>query len=358
MDKVVALSKAFVLEGTFHFVELTFEAVRRNGVRFLQPEIIPFRTMPLCEAIASASAAAALVFGVGAAWVAFDYAIALHVATYLWVETGIDAVAVAFLLFMAPEVTRFALPANLLLVLLLTLQPRRALPRALWQHAFFLCFLASARFMALAGYGVLATLLLGVAVQLAAEAFRQRLYGPTLHAPEHVGCGLKALMWVVIGVRLVDAQSWLRWEPAVASGLPPAVRGVRFFCNSQLIRGVRFYTGRVVAPRTVAVSIGEWDEIAFAPNVRGFLLALLASLRLPLSLRATFDEATGALTDTRLVFFFFELPPSWWCALTSSYEQTEDTCMVKGASLLLPSRLTLRRITEAVLSWMLLEQTM
>jgi hypothetical protein len=161
---------------------------------------------------------------------------------------------------------------------------------------------------------------------------------------------------MLIGVRMVDAQAWLRWKPAMESGLPFDVRGVRFFCNSMLIRGIRFYTGRVVASDTVAVSIGEWDEIAFAPNPCGFVLALLASLRVPMSLRATINEEGTALSETRLIFFFFELPSWMWTSLTNSYEQTEDTCMIKGTTLLLPSRLTLRRITEALLSWILLHQ--
>lgn len=354
METLIAFSRAFALEGAFHFVELTLEAVRRNGITFLRPEVIPFRSMPLCEALASSAAAVALVFRVTSAWRVFNYAMVLHVATYLWVETGIDAVAVALLLFMAPEVTQYALSASILMTVLMTLQPRRTIPRALWQHAFFIAFLASARLLALCGFEVAATISLGIAVEISAEAFRQRMYGPILQAPEHVGCGLKTIARMLIGVRLVDAQAWLRWKPAMESELPKDVRGVRFFCNSMLIRGVRFYTGRLVASDTVAVSIGEWDEIAFAPNPCGFLLALLASLRLPMSLRATIDSGRTALTDTRVIFFFFELPSTWWNALTNSYKQTEDTCMVKGATLLLPSRLTLRRITEAMLSWMLL----
>lgn len=356
MDTLIAFSRAFALEGAFHYVELTLEAVRRNGITLLRPEVVPFRSMPLCEALASSAAALALVFHVEAAWQVFDYTMALHIATYLWVETGIDAVAVAFLLFMAPEVTRYALSANVLMVILMTLQPRRTIPRPLWQHAFFIAFLGAARLLVVQGYDVAATISLGVAVEISVEAFRQRMYGPILSAPDHVSCGLKTIMWMLIGVRLVDAQAWLRWKPAMHSGLPSGVRGVRFFCNSMLIRGVRFYTGRVVASDTVAVSIGEWDEIAFAPNLCGFALALLASLRLPMSLRATINKENNALSETRLIFFFFELPSSWWNSLTNTYEQTEDTCMIKGATLLLPSRLTLRRITEALLSWMLLHR--
>ena len=354
MEQLLALSKAFALEGAFHFVELTFEAVRTSGLAFLRPEVTPFRSMPLCEAVAGSAAAIALVFGVSNAWLVLDYAMALHMAAYLWVETGVDAVAVAFLLFMAPEVTKFALAINLLMVMLMMLAPRRTLPVALWQHAIFICCLTSVRLLAQAGCKVAATIALGVAVEVSADAFHRRMYGPTLRAPDHVGFGRETIMWMLFGVRLVDARAWLRWKPRVESGLPAKVQGVRFFCKSSLIRGVRFYTGRVVAKNTVAVSIGEWDEIAFAPNSSGFLLALLASLRLPISLRATIGEGGSSLRDTRMVIFFFELPPLWWSALTNSYEQTDDTCMVEGATILLPSRLTLRRITEALLSWMLI----
>lgn len=356
METLVAFSRAFALEGAFHFVELTLDAVRNNGVTFLRPEVVPFRSMPLFEALAGAVAALALVFRIAAAWTVFDYTMALHLATYLWIETGVDAVAVAILCFMAPEVTQYALSANILMVVLMTLPPRRTIPHTLWQHALFVAFLAFARLLAVQGLEVAATISLGIAVEISIEAFRRRMYGPILRAPGHVGCGLKTIMWMLIGVRLVDAQAWLRRKPVMESGLPKDIRGVRFFCNSMLIRGVRFYTGRVVASDTVAVAIGEWDEIAFAPNPCGFLLALLASLRLPMSLRATIDDERTTLTDTRLIFFFFELPPTWWNALTNSYEQTEDTCMAKGTTVLLPSRLTLRRITEAILSWMLLHQ--
>lgn len=356
MDTLVAFSRAFALEGAFHYLELTLEAVRKNGLTFLRPEVVPFRSMPLCEALASSAAALALVFQIETAWKVFDYTMTIHLAAYLWVETGIDAVAVAFLLFMVPEITQYALSANILMVVLMTLQPRRTIPRPLWKHSFFVTFLALSRLFAVQGYHLAATISLGVAVDVASEAFRQRMYGPILCAPEHASCGFRTCMWTLFGVRLVDAQAWLRWKPAMQSGLPADVRGVRFFCNSTLIRGVRFYTGRVVAPDTVAVSIGEWDEIAFAPNPCGFALALLASLRLPMSLRATVNADGNALTETRLIFFFFELPSSWWSSLTNSYRQTEDTCMIKGATLLLPSRVTLRRITEAILSWMLLNQ--
>lgn len=355
MNEVSALSKAFALEGAFHFVELTLEAVRRNGADLLRPEILPFRSMPLCEAVASSAAGIALVFDVPVAWDVFDVAMAVHVAAYLWVETGIHAVAIAFLLFLVPELTKFALPASLLVVILLMLQPRRVLPPSLWQHALFLSLLSSSRLLAFAGHPVPATICLGVSVEVAAEAFSQRMYGPVLRSPEGASYGVRAGMWLLFGVRLVDARAWLRWRPAMPSGLPEGVRGVRFFCGSRIVRGVRFHTGRVVSRDTVAVSIGEWDEIAFAPNPLGFCLALLSSLRLPMSLRARMSEGRDSLLDTRLVLLFFELPSSWWTSLTEGYEQTGGACMVEGATLLLPSRQTLRRITEALLSWMLLE---
>lgn len=363
MEEIVAVAKAFALEGAFHFVELTFEAVRRNGLGVLRPEVLPFRSMPLCESVAASAAAVALVFDVPQAWGVFDLALTAHIATYLWVETGIDAVAVAVLLFMVPSVSQYALCACLLMVALLMLQPRRSVPIALWLHALFMCFLASARLLSLSvvAQPVLATVCLGAGVEIACEALRRRMYGPYLSAPAYIGFGLEMALWMVTGVQFVDAAEWLKWTPTIHSGLPEELRGARFFCDSKLIRGVRFHTGRVVDDDAVAISIGEWDEIAFAPNAMGFVLALLASLRIPMSLRASVDEAASgarAIGATRLVLFFYELPSSVWLALTEGYAQTSDACMIRGALLLLPTRLTLRRITEALLSWILLRNGM
>ena len=356
MEHFLAVSKAFALEGAFHFVEMVIEGIRRHGLKILRPEILPFKSMPLFEVFAGTAAAVATVFDVQTAWYFFDAALALHFAAYLWVETGIDLVATLLLTFIAPQMSRYAMSACLFMVTMILLQPRCTIPRSLWQHSVFIVLLSASRLLYAIEQRLAAIICVGVAVEVAVAALSRRIYGNMLRAPSRIGFWLESIMWTFVGVRFVDAAAWLQIKPAVSSDLPENTRRALFFCNSQLIRGVRFYTGRVVDDDTVAISIGEWDEIAFAPNAYGFILALLASLRLPMSLRATIDQTKTHISNTRLVFLFFELPESLWTRLTESHEATNDACMQKGGLLLLPSRLTLRRITEVMLSWLFVKQ--
>ena len=58
---VLAVLHAVAFEGGFHFVQLVVEGARRSGVGVLLPEVLPFRTAPLFEAVACGAAAVALV---------------------------------------------------------------------------------------------------------------------------------------------------------------------------------------------------------------------------------------------------------------------------------------------------------
>ena len=353
MDTAIAIVEAYALEGAFHFMELTFEVIRRSGVSVLVPEVFPFRSMPFADSAACSAAAVALVLRMPSAWRVFDVALAIQVASYLWIETGVDLVAVVVLFLLDPTVSQYSICASMLLVTVLMLQPRMTVSSALWKHSLFMCFLCSARLLSFVGYTMLATITLVFAIEVACQALCERVYGRSLCSATHIGFGFRTFVWYAFGVRLVDAAEWLKQVPIVESGLPIDLRGARLFCKSPLVRGVRFYTGRVIDTHTVAITIGEWDEVAFAPNVLGFALAVLASLRIPISLRARINCKQDTIIETKLILLFYELPSSIWYRLTSAYEPTDSVCMAKGTTILLPSRTTLRRITGSVLSWVL-----
>lgn len=354
LEFVRATSRAFVLEAAFHFACLTIEAARRLGVvKAIQPEVYPFRSLPPVEAAACCAAAVGLAID-PSAWWAYDVAMLVHLASYLWVETGIDVVVITVLVLAAtPSLLVYAQLGVLAIAVTgvaALLSQQRLPPFALWMHAAMLLLLTAARVLART-HPLIALIFGGLAAEVACEAFRQRTHGRWLRAPTTVSYGLATLLWMTVGIQVVDARDWLGFTPNAPSGLPEAVRGNRLFCGSRVVRGLRLHSGRRVSEREVAIAVGEWDELCFAPSLGGFVLSLLASIRVPFSIRAAVEPDEGGtlrLTCVRPVVCFFELPPSAWDAMAAP---TGDQCMLEGACVLVPTRLTLRRATEALLSW-------
>lgn len=344
-----------LLEGTCFYGQIVVEAVRWNGLAAITPDVLPFRSSPLTDV--AVYAALTLSSGAFAEPIphAFVFAaVALQVASFLWVEVGTDVVALMLMVFLIPQALSYALHASLGMCTLLMLQPRLAVPPALWFHTLNVALVSASAFAHARGATLwsLATAIVGV--ELAIFAYVIRVYGARVMPAAGTAAWKFVLFNVLLGVKLQDARQWMRTRPITRSGLPEPIRRTHYFCESTLLRAVRFHYGRVASDGRVALWIGEWDEVAFANNLPGFVLALVFSLRIPISLRADVAADGASLENIRLVVCFLETPVWVWTWLTTQWRTTDSSCMLDGQNVFVGNRALLRRLTKLVIGVLML----
>tara|TARA_B100000683_G_scaffold198194_1_gene191321 strand:- start:4268 stop:5365 length:1098 start_codon:yes stop_codon:yes gene_type:complete len=348
-----------LLEGIAFYSQMIVENARWNGAKNVLPHVLPYASSPLTELMVIASAGALYALQTDLAMTAFSVSMAAHFGTYVWVETGLDAVSLMLMIFLVPGAGSLSPHAYMLLLVLQLLQPWRQITMDLvFGFLQAVCVIASMFLYHTTQLDDIyrvdgAILLCIVALELAAFGYVRRAHGPrAMPSPKNKTLHF-VLFNLILGVKRVEASQWRNAEPVSRTGLPESARGVAYFCNSNLIRAVRIHTGRVAPDGRVSIFVGEWDEMAFALNPMGFVLALLFSLRLPLSLRATLDEG-GELSDIRLVVFFVETPRFVWDYLTTQTRSTDDSCIVDNRDVFVGGRMTLRRVTKLIVSFLLL----
>lgn len=348
---IFSLAVGSLAESNLYFLQLIVDAMRWGGSGSLMPGVSPFKSSPVFELLAHASLLLSAGFDGPDL---FPYAMLGMFSSYVWTETGFDAIMLIAMLLLLPGAINYAIHAFMLLVALQLLQPRRHIPRELWIATAQMPLLVAAYAFQRAGHPFLTVVLAWLCSEIASYYYAERAYGPCVWpAAKKTPMWLALLITLVFGVNHVDARAWHAQAPTQPSTLPAEMHTITYFCNSRIVRAVRIHTGRVIDERTVAIWIGSWDEMAFARTVWGGLASLLFSLRLPLTLRARLADDGTTLEDVRLVAFFFETPPCVWRFLTRTWSSTDDSCVMDGDDHLVASRTSLRRVSKLVISGLL-----
>lgn len=339
---------AYTCASAFHLCQILVENVRLHGARDLVPSVCPYQPSLLGETVLSSVTALALFASNGGFWWSlFRMACGAQVVATIWSETASEwALLYVAHLFMPSSLTYAPVTWALVNVVGgccrgITLCPVSAASVAVSQVIGFHLFLG--------GRSFLACFFFMLASEVAIARAYLRSFGNPPKRYEGVPLAWHVLLEYVVGLRCVDAISWHEHSSSAPSCLPEAVRGSQWRCKATVLRARKLHTSRVVE-NGVQLPLAYWDEVAFAPTAAGAMACCLVGLRPPFTIVAEVVEEGESvhLIQKEVVFLLWPLPS----VVTQYFRGTlspgrpcpSEKCVF------VPTRLTLRRATELLLT--------
>jgi hypothetical protein len=365
-DYLLVVACAWMLGAYFHLLGTLIEGLRMRGWAIVIPELYPFRSLPVLECCILGVHVYELVIWENDLGSTFDTLVIALVLVYTWLESSLDVVGVFALLFATPGALDYSLVVWQIFLIALLLQPQVKISDELWYFSSLLILTTLSRKLTFFSSPTQPWpfLLCALAIEVSAYSFRRRVFG---YNPEYTAS--VPLWWATIvrrvtGIRIVSVDSWLGNNNDVPSALPPAVRGVVWYGGENVVQARRLHTARKIDDFTYAVPVAEWDEIAFSATGVGFLYAVLSSLRLPSSIRIKMNADKQTIASVFLVVLFLKCtngisesilgPLHPRHALVTT--QTDDR-VPTPTCVLIPTRLTLRRVMELLFVAIFLSHT-
>mgnify|MGYP007047360626 CR=1 FL=1 len=348
---------AYSLETTFMMLQLTMEAFRVKGGAYLFPSIFPFRPFILAEAASNVSVILALFWNDTWWWSVFSVICSIQIAGYLWSETSGEWAVLSVTTIFAPNALQYAPDAYLFLCAILVLNSGRMRSQEMRQALTAVSQVGSWMLMR-SGHIIPSYLLAGIGAEMAIVSLHYRITGPPPTLSSDISRPVHAFLLYVCGIRYTDSESWHRHVPNTPSCLPDDLKGCTWRCESRSIVARRVHSSvclEVEEGEEVIMLPFYWQEVAFAPTLRGCILCLLTGLRLPITVRATISNRDGEryLRQTEILVFGIVLPRSISTRFENGLLPGERCPTVKAV--LTPTRLTLRRVTEVMLTLSLFE---
>ena len=350
-DFAIASVTAFAIETTFMMLQLTCESFRVGGVRSLTPSVAPFRPFTLAEAASNVFVLFAIMSDPWW-WDAFSVTCAVQVAGYLWSETSGEWSVLVLTLIFVPGALKYAVDIYLLLCAILVSHGKTGAQEI--RQACTAMFQLGAWMLSKREGGVFSFLMAGIGAELAIFSLHRRITGTPPALKDGPPWIVHMLLIYVAGMRYTDARSWHEHVPSTPSCLPEEVKGCTWRCQtSSSVVARRIHSSALLEDGTVLLPF-YWEELAFRPTLRGGLLCLLCGLRLPITVRAKLVSINASLQlkQTDVLVFGWVLPEAVSSAFEDSLVPGERCPTVEVV--LTPTRLTLRRVTELILTISLL----
>lgn len=344
---LVATLMAYVASTAFHMIQLLARIYVKEGVEALAPTVLPFRPCAVLDVLLGIFMSLAIINSDDGQWLYIPWLSALQIVAFVWSEKAVEWASILFAMCFVPDLLALSPLGWIFLNIVLAARKNGRNGEAV--SAVAACIQMAAYF--LRPNMVQSAICCCLSAEMIIYTLRNRLNGVVAERYQGIPYVTHLILEYIIGIRCVNAHSWSTYQSGTTYVIPNNLIGVHWRCENRFVVGRRLQYSVLLSDGRVQMPLAYWNEVAFAPNVYGAAGAILAGLRLPLTTRVSIvinEEGGVSLRQEDVVFLNWVVPEPFSRPFQQSLLPGSPCPSV--TAVLVPTQLTLRRVTELFLT--------